>query len=218
MYPKTYVAVKELVRKTALITPMARKIVRRSGFRVGSAAAEGGRPPITVVRFEFYNLQNGVTYDTGQPAADQYTRTISRKYATTIAANATRAMAPTNRFSSHMTRVWLAPFEDVRVVARVITSTTNLHVIGAFGHPATGDWIVVPISTVAGFADTAGSVLGGSGSCITSLVAPISASTWQPIHASYKALGEVRAGLFIRNTSGAISSAPESGVIELQVR
>jgi hypothetical protein len=192
---------------------VARAIVRKAGVRVGVGGGPTGRPPFTVVRYEFFDndiYPEGVDFD---EQITQFSRSLARTYAPSSIAGggATRAVA----FSTvnAQSRVWLEPFAEVRVTAKVITITPNLYVLPAFG-PLTGDWgNVVP---VAKFADTAQAVRTGTGQMVQ-LTAPFSKSDWQPIHSSFLALGEVRAGLFIRNL-GASAISPQIGVCEIQLR
>jgi hypothetical protein len=211
-FPRSYSAIRSIVAGEVLQTRVARAIVRKAGVRVGVGGGPTGRPPFTVVRYEFFDndiYPEGVDFDV---QITQFSRALSRTYApSTITGSATRAVA----FSTvnAQSRIWLEPFSEVRVTARVVTSTPNLYLIPAFG-PLIGDWgNVVP---VAKFADTAQAVRTGTGQMVQ-LTAPFSKSDWQPIHSSFLALGEVRAGLFIRNL-GASAISPQIGVCEIQLR
>lgn len=42
MYPLTYGEIKRIVTQTVLVTPVARDIVRKSGFRFGATTDGGG--------------------------------------------------------------------------------------------------------------------------------------------------------------------------------
>ncbi len=216
--PRSYKEVRRIVRGKVLSTHVARQIVRKSGFSGAIGPSGGGRPPIVVMRFEWWFT---VTPDTGQTDTfAQYTRASSRRYNRSVGASATTTLGQQNttgRIAEHMTRFWLGPFTEVRVVARVITTNSNLRVIGGFAGP-TGDWINPPIFSAAGFADSAQAVLTGTGSAMATLTQSVSVSSWASIHSSYKALGEVRAGMFVRNTSTTASQIPEIGTCELQVR
>lgn len=166
-----------------------------------------------MVRYEFYQSSS---YPVGMPDTDrqtQFSRALSRTYAfRNIPASSTVAVAVTEQTAQ--SRLWLEPFSEFRVSARVVTSTPDLYVIAAFASSATGVW-GGPIGT-AGFADSAQNVRTGTGN-LTQLIAPFAKSAWLPINAGYLALGEVRAGLFIRNTAAAVRT-PQTGVIEIQVR
>lgn len=211
-FPLSYRAIRDLVAGELLKTGVARDIARKAGLRAGSESITTGRPPFTVIRFETYG---STTFAPGTPSTDQQTqfsRALNRRYATfSHPLNTTNPVAGNN--SQPRTILWLEPFSEVRVTARVITSTPNMYLIPAFG-PLSGAW-----STVLGtaqFADTAELVRTGAGMML-SLTAPFAKSEWMPIHPSFKSAGEVRAGLFVRNLATS-PNTPEWGVLEMQLR
>lgn len=214
-FSQTYSAILRMILRDGLETPLARDIVRKSGFRPGSGIAPEGRPPVTMLRAVKFSSR------TGPPSVDaaflQYSGYTRRRFNSSLGARNTQAYTG---FEAHM-RFWLGGFTEVRVVGRVFTTLANLYLLCGFAVP-----IGPPQTFIANakLPDTAAPIPSGlqvipppTSAIVTPLVAPYAVSPWVPIHESFLET-EVECSVFVRNLNTSGNVTLDLGSTEIQLR
>jgi hypothetical protein len=218
-FPGSYREIRELVREKALETPMARAIVRKSGFIRGLGTSPGGRPPTTILRTVKFTHHTFQLPFTGLDAY-QFSRVLRRRYQKNITSRTTTPLSEgiDGAVAQVATRFWLEGYTEVRIVARVFADTLNGRLLCGFALPAYN------FIGTARLPDTAALIGGGSPNpspptspIVVPMSAPYAISPWVPIHEMF--LGqEIQCAFYIRSiaTSGVIQT--DLGACDIQVR